>query len=949
MGMDDEYKVQAKKEFKVILFYKYHPLAKDRETVELYRLALDNLCKSLKLRGRILVGCNENQSEGINGTLSGETIHVRMFVYALTNFQSPIEKDHSVVSEEFTSIIETFWNGCEDFIIKAKCKPLLMKSNEFKWSSSDSANLFPDLNVKVVNELIGTGGVLASIPLEEVHQGYLTPTEWHERVSKLDQEKDTLLIDCRNTKECQIGHFPEAIDPNTTTFNQFPTWVQKHSQTLANKKILMYCTGGIRCEKASAYIRREIPSVKEVRHLKGGIHKYLDAYGSSNDCLWEGKNFVFDGRGAHKASETSGSEVNNKDTRIKHKIVGTCNYCSNQWDSFDPNCVCTVCREPTLVCLECRKGLAEYHCKNHEHLRTCYFTDLSRFTGVQLKAQLSALQLLMDEIAVGRKFKQRRKTLKKQCDKILERLSELGDGESPTKIENQESKCRNCGTVGCSGLCWGFHGLKRKRILDERNEQLETENTPRDKSTKGMNGGRKANNLHLQQKKEDHKKYLVEELKALQLAMPPSEYTVESLRVPPPCIRVLQTNTKGKWCGQALLPVLQREFAELAKVERVKEILGHGLISVNNNKVLSLPQAESIKLKNMDKISRIVHWHEPPVYIPKVGIRVEKVTLPEAVKDEHSLEDAFVYICDKPSTVPVHPAGPYLSNSLTIMVEAQEGLEPRSLIPCHRIDRVTSGLTICCENPKVARLIQSQIDQGSVKKMYLAKVHGKFPRSSTEAEISCPPSNEVAKWQISDNNVIQMDAPIETVDPSNGIRAITNKGKVSTSLFQGLSYDADNDTSLVSCCPLTGRSHQLRVHLQWLGYSIVNDTLYGGRRSTDSTLPLTRGLERVVQSIKEQKVQGSSLRHVARGLSDDDVKAASNVCFCCRDVASAFTPSQLLQGGHGICLHAFRYQVPFVSKTSNNKTNPLSTLDFQVSYPIWAKKDSCETIQWLKR
>ena len=60
MGMDDEYKVQAKKEFKVILFYKYHPLAKDRETVELYRLSLDNLCKSLKLRGRILVGCNEN-------------------------------------------------------------------------------------------------------------------------------------------------------------------------------------------------------------------------------------------------------------------------------------------------------------------------------------------------------------------------------------------------------------------------------------------------------------------------------------------------------------------------------------------------------------------------------------------------------------------------------------------------------------------------------------------------------------------------------------------------------------------------------------------------------------------------------------------------------------------------------------------------------------------------
>merc|ERR1712129_614217 len=125
---------------------------------------------------------------------------------------------------------------------------------------------------------------------------------------------------------------------------------------------------------------------------------------------------------------------------------------------------------------------------------------------------------------------------------------------------------------------------------------------------------------------------------------------------------------------------------------------------------MSLEQAETIRLNNMDVISRITHWNEPPVRIPNDGgtIDVQKIPLPPNVQEEYSLEKtAIVVVCDKPSTVPVHPAGPYLASSLTIMVEAQESFEPKSLIPCHRIDRVTSGLTICCTDPKVSRLIQS--------------------------------------------------------------------------------------------------------------------------------------------------------------------------------------------------------------------------------------------------
>ena len=227
----------------ILLFYKFHPLAKDPEKVEKYRAALEKLCRSLNLQGRILVGCNEHQSEGINGTLSGAASSTEAFTNAMT------KNEVSTGNNKFKKAIETFWMECDNFYALAGCEPLVMESSEFKWSTCQESQLFPDLNIKLVKELIGTGGVLAPIPLNEVHQGYLTPAEWHERISQLQQSKkngtddDTVLIDCRNTKEWQIGRFAGAPDPSTTTFNQFPTWVQQHSQTLANKKVLMDCTG----------------------------------------------------------------------------------------------------------------------------------------------------------------------------------------------------------------------------------------------------------------------------------------------------------------------------------------------------------------------------------------------------------------------------------------------------------------------------------------------------------------------------------------------------------------------------------------------------------------------------------------------------------------------------------------------------------------------------------
>ena len=242
----------------VILFYKYHPLSPDAATMEEYRRLLETLCRCLRLQGRILVAYS--RTEGINGTLAGgDYTNVLAFTVALLgrNESSKRQADSDLLRPWQLDAIESFWRHGQAFFDRIGESELFMSSPEdFKWSSTttkdaDSPVLFPDLNVKLVPELIGTGGVLSCIPLEETAVGYLSPTEWHADLLAAQNTNDdeTILIDCRNTKEHQIGHFVGSLDPQTTTFAQFPQWVQSHEHLMANKKVRMFCTGGIRCEK----------------------------------------------------------------------------------------------------------------------------------------------------------------------------------------------------------------------------------------------------------------------------------------------------------------------------------------------------------------------------------------------------------------------------------------------------------------------------------------------------------------------------------------------------------------------------------------------------------------------------------------------------------------------------------------------------------------------------
>lgn len=350
----------------IVLFYKYHPLSPDPAVMEVYRSALENLCRSLQLKGRILVGCSSKSAvEGINGTLAGSYDCVRAFTQALLvsdkqQRQDQQHKQHStqearmntsdslnVQSAAIGSVVKEFQSKSREFFLKIGQAELRFESpDDFKWSSvttktrrentdNDTSaivnwssnndalhstkgmeeeeeinDLFPDLRIKLVDELIGTGGALSHISLEETSLGYLTPKEWHQRLlacrnishfrratamdpssesqssttatqqvdqhdgsaqhldstcgNKKDDDQraisngDTVLIDCRNTKEYAIGHFAGAIDPQTTTFAQFPKWVDQNKLLLENKTVLMYCTGGIRCEKVCCDCRTSV-------------------------------------------------------------------------------------------------------------------------------------------------------------------------------------------------------------------------------------------------------------------------------------------------------------------------------------------------------------------------------------------------------------------------------------------------------------------------------------------------------------------------------------------------------------------------------------------------------------------------------------------------------------------------------------------------------------------
>ena len=303
-------------EFLVLLYYHYAVITDTSSIVQHQQ----DLCESLQLKGRIRVA-----NEGINGCLSG-------------------------LADAIHQYINSFENDPEYAPLKAK--------GNVHWKigyPNTTSNIplerqqFDKLSVKVTKEVVSLN--LSAEEMEVVKSVapgiHLQPLDFHNMLRNESQD-DIVVLDVRNVYETQIGHFDyynsvgevgSAIDPCTRSYSDFAEWCKRNKEVLKGdktnakpKKILMYCTGGVRCERASQYVKSVLLAEDEkslaenVFQLYGGIQNYMDTLGEKG-TLFRGKNFVYDNRIA------VGSEV-----------VGSCVVCAGSFDDYSYQTRCTKCR-----------------------------------------------------------------------------------------------------------------------------------------------------------------------------------------------------------------------------------------------------------------------------------------------------------------------------------------------------------------------------------------------------------------------------------------------------------------------------------------------------------------------------------------------------------------------------------------------------------------------------
>ena len=317
-----------------------------------------------------------------------------------------------------------------------------------------------------------------------------------------------------------------------------------------------------------------------------------------------------------------------------------------------------------------------------------------------------------------------------------------------------------------------------------------------------------------------------------------------------------------------------------------------------------VPTIHSI-IKNGDIISHTLHRHEPPVTAQPIGV---------------IHEDNDMVVINKPAGVPVHPAGRYNFNSIVEIMRAERS-HTWNPLPCHRLDRLTSGVMFIGKNARAAEKLSMQIRGRSVKKEYVARVIGQFP----EGDVVC-------------------EQPVMQISPKLGLNRARASGKEAKTVFKRLAYylptrktrneeENTEDTrsqkeklrdskmewkgkegySIVRCRPVTGRTHQLRVHLQFLGHPIANDPIYCNQRVFGPSLAAGDALpdndEDIISRLSEM---GKSEVAEAMAYHDEMMeeynkrkaeKMTGHVCEICD------TPLYSDPGAHelGIYLHARRY------------------------------------------
>ena len=188
--------------------------------------------------------------------------------------------------------------------------------------STTSRMPFKRSRVKLKKEIVTMG--IDTIDPAKSNGTYVNPAEWNQLIS----DPEVLVIDTRNNYECEVGTFADAVNPGTDNFRDFPTYVTNQLQEQKHRKIAMFCTGGIRCEKSTAYLKQQ--GFQEVYHLRGGILKYLEEV-PEEESLWQGECFVFDDRvtvnhklekGSYDQCHACRRPITDEDKRSEHFIAG---------------------------------------------------------------------------------------------------------------------------------------------------------------------------------------------------------------------------------------------------------------------------------------------------------------------------------------------------------------------------------------------------------------------------------------------------------------------------------------------------------------------------------------------------------------------------------------------------------------------------------------------------
>jgi UPF0176 protein len=279
---------------KILLYYKFTPIA-DPEAVKLWQ---KTLAAGLNLRGRILVS-----KQGLNGTVGGDIEDLKAYVKQTKQF-----------------------SGFKDIV--------------FKWSDGTRED-FPRLSVKVRRELVGFKNSDSEFEVDEngvIGGGkHLKPSQVHELVEQYGE--DVVFFDGRNALEAKVGRFKNAIVPNTDTSRDFLAELESDKyDDIKHKKVVTYCTGGIRCEVISAMMKKR--GFKDVYQIDGGIVKYGETYG--DDGLWEGALRVFDDRMVTTFSDRA-------------KTIGECTHCGQATSNFE-NCALAECNDLVLICSTCKQN-----------------------------------------------------------------------------------------------------------------------------------------------------------------------------------------------------------------------------------------------------------------------------------------------------------------------------------------------------------------------------------------------------------------------------------------------------------------------------------------------------------------------------------------------------------------------------------------------------------------